>query len=208
MVFFADLTTEQAAAALSGAGFAVSSRELSLDARDERVVVMLPGARGAWFASSEAGRALLRHEARVLRLLAERCSFEAPRVLFESADGAVQVRALVPGETAPFERYREARGSPEKAREFGASVGALLAEQHTRIREQDGAGWLRRTLAWPVPRAEAREALTRVVSGGSLAARCEQVLAMSEAVEVAPGDRALVHSDLGFHNSVLDPKTF
>jgi aminoglycoside phosphotransferase (APT) family kinase protein len=208
MVFPANLSAEQAAGALSGAGFAVSARELSLHPRDERTVVMMPGVRAAWFASSEAERAQLRHEARVLRLLAERCSFDSPRVLFESADGALQVRELVPGETAGFERYREAQDSPEKAHEFGSSIGAVLAEQHTRIHEQDGAGWLRRTLAWPVPLARAREGLRRVVSDRSLFARCVRLLAMSEAVEIAPGDCALVHSDLGFHNSVLDPKTF
>ncbi len=200
-MFPANLTTEQAAIALSDSGFAVSARDLTLDPRGERTVVMMPGARAAWFARSEAGRAQLGHEARVLRLLAERCSFEVPRVLFESTDVALQVRALVPGETAPFERYHEAQASPEKARMFASSVGALLAEQHMRIRERDGAGWVRRTPAWPLRLAQARETLSRVVSDDSLRAHCERVLAMSEAVDVDPADCVLIHGDLGFHNS-------
>jgi aminoglycoside phosphotransferase (APT) family kinase protein len=202
------LSTEQAAGALSAAGFTVSPRELSVDPREERAVVMMPGWRAAWFACSEAGRAQLRHEARVLRLLAERCSFKTPRMLFESGDGALQVRALVPGETAAFERYREAQDSPDKAREFGSSIGEVLAEQHTRIREHDGASWLRRSLAWPLPPAQTRDALRRVISDGKLCARCERLLLMGEGVNVGPADCTLVHGDVGFHNAVLDPKTF
>jgi hypothetical protein len=93
MVFRANLSTEQAARALFSAGFAVSAHDLSLNLREERTVVMMPGERAAWFASSEAASARLRHEALVLRLLTERCSFEVPQVLFESADCALQVRA-------------------------------------------------------------------------------------------------------------------
>jgi aminoglycoside phosphotransferase (APT) family kinase protein len=208
MVFSPDLSAEQASGSLSAAGFRVEAGELILDPREERTVVTMPGARAAWFATSEAGRARLQHEARVLLLLAERCSFEVPRALFQSEDGALQVRVLVPGKTAAFERYREAQRSPEKAREFGSSIGAALAEQHTRIHENDGLGWLRRTLAWPLPSPEVRESLRRVVSDTALWARCDRLLAMSETVRVAPGDCALVHGDLGFHNSVLDPETF
>jgi len=45
-----------------------SAHDITLDPRGERTVVMMPGARAAWFARSEAGRAQLGHEARVLRL--------------------------------------------------------------------------------------------------------------------------------------------
>jgi aminoglycoside phosphotransferase (APT) family kinase protein len=208
MVFSRDLSTDQASGSLSAAGFAVAASELIVDPREERTVFRMPDERAAWFATSEAGRARLKHEARVLRLLAERCSFEAPRVLFESQDGTLQVRALVPGNTRAFEWYREAQHSPEKARAFGTSIGALLADQHTRIHQPDGAGWLRRTLEWPLPAAEVRAALRRTISDGILYARCDRLLGLSEGVQVTPGDCVLVHGDLGFHNSVLDPKTF
>ncbi|HSY23700.1 MAG TPA: aminoglycoside phosphotransferase family protein [Polyangiaceae bacterium] len=198
----------EANALLSAAGFEVAINELRPDPREERTMFAMPGARAAWFASSEAGRVRLRHEARVLRLLARRCSFEVPRVLFESADAALQVRALVPGNSTPFEWYQEAQGSPAKAREFGASIGAILAEQHRRIEEGDVAGWSRRALLWPLSRSQVREALGRVVANSTLRARCDRVLAMKEEVHVVPTDCALVHGDLGFHNVVLDPKTF
>jgi aminoglycoside phosphotransferase (APT) family kinase protein len=197
----------EASARLSAAGFEVAIAELRPDPREERTMFAMPGARAAWFAGSDAGRVRLRHEARVLRLLAQRCSFEVPRVLFESADAALQVRALVPGNPTPFEWYRVAQSSPEKAREFGSSIGAILAEQHRRIQEVDVAGWSRRALLWPLPRPQVREALGRVVSDRVLGARCDRVLAMKEEVQVVPSDCALVHGDLGFHNAVLDPDT-
>ena len=156
LVFSTDLSLDRAAAWLSDAGFAVAAADLAADPREERTVIMMPAARAAWFATSEEGRARLQHEGRVLRLVAERCSFEAPRVLFESEDGALQVRALVPGKTDPFDAYRQAQGSAAKARAFGASLGAIFAEQHTHIRERDGAGWLRRALPWPLPQGSTR----------------------------------------------------
>ena len=106
--------------------------------------------------------------------------------------------------STPFEAYRGAKGSPEKARAFGASLGALFADQHTCIREPDAAG-LRRAVPWPLSSNAIRDALARVVLDRALRARCEEVIAMSEAIRVAPGERALVHGDLAFHNSVLDP---
>jgi hypothetical protein len=66
-------------------------------------VVMMPGARAAWFACSDAGRAQLRHEARVLSLLAE-------RLLVRGVAGAVQTTA------ASANMSKSSCGSPSQNR--------------------------------------------------------------------------------------------
>jgi hypothetical protein len=49
--------------------------------------VWLPGERIAWFPAPELGNQRLAIERRVLRLLEERCSYQAPRILFVSDSG-------------------------------------------------------------------------------------------------------------------------
>jgi hypothetical protein len=73
--FVANLPAE---VALRGAGMTCSPEDVQIAAREERWAVSLPGARIAWFPASEPGSKRLAVERRVLRLLAERCSYQSP----------------------------------------------------------------------------------------------------------------------------------
>jgi Ser/Thr protein kinase RdoA (MazF antagonist) len=197
-----------ASAMLARAGLQHRPAELTAEERDGRWLVRLPAGRLAWFAASETGLAQLRIERRVLRLLEARCSFAAPRVLYESADGELDVRSMVPGMSDAFSVYAEVRHRPELAATMGRTIGMMLAEQHTLIGASDVAQWLPSRPAWPERREWIRERLPTVVDHGELIARAEAAVEAYESVVVADADRALVHTDVGFHNLGIDPRTF
>jgi Ser/Thr protein kinase RdoA (MazF antagonist) len=141
----------------------------------------------------------------VLRLVASRCSLRVPRILFESDDGHFDVREPVPGATDPWAAYTAARDDPARAREAGAAVGALLAEQHSQIAATDVASWLPQRPEWPERRDWIEERLRTVVDDARLIDRALATIDDYESVAVDDADRALVHADLGFHNLALDP---
>ena len=178
---------------------------MRVEAREERWVVHLPGQRLAWFAASEQGRRRLITERRVLRLLEARCRFGAPRVLLEDSAREFDVRAMVPGVSDPWRVYAEVRDSVELAGRLGRVLGAILAEQHTRISAADVAGWLPRQPRWPESRDWIRERLVRVVDDPKLVAAADVVMSLYEAVPILDADRVLVHTDVGFHNLGIDP---
>jgi aminoglycoside phosphotransferase (APT) family kinase protein len=192
---------------LIAAGYSCRPSELQVEAREERWLVRLPGHRLAWFARSHRGLERLRTERRVLRLLERRCSFEAPRVLFESRDGAFDVRTMVRGGDDPCAVYSDVRHDSALASRLGAAIGAILAEQHSRIGADDVGDWLPRRPAWPEPRDWISERLPTVVDDADLIARAERVIAAYERVCVDDLDRVLVHSDVGFHNLSIDTKS-
>jgi aminoglycoside phosphotransferase (APT) family kinase protein len=163
----------------------------------------------AWFPMGAEGRRRLATERRALRLLAERCSFRVPRVLHEDPGAGWDVRALVAGACDPWGLYERVRADRGLARWLGRAIGAVLAEQHARVRREDVAGWLPETLSWPEPLAVVRRDLPAVVDDPSLLAAIERALRRYEEQEaaVAAGDRVLVHGDLGFHNVAVDPAT-
>jgi hypothetical protein len=201
------LSNDVVAAALAAAGFAVPASDLRIEAREDRWLVRLPGTLLAWLASSQRGIDRLRTERRVLRLVAARCSFRVPRVLFESENGELEVREAVPGATDPWAAYAAVRDDPSRAREIGAAVGALLAQQHSRIAAADVASWLPHQPAWPEPRTWIRERIGTVVDDKRLIARALAIIDDYESVAVEEADRALVHTDLGLHNLALDPRS-
>ena len=195
-----------ACALLEEAGFRVAPSDVRVEERYGRWAVWLPGDRMAWFPADEAGRQRLATERRLLRLLEERCSFRVPRVLFE-AEAGWEVRALVPGVYDPFGLYERIRTDRAQARRFWRSIGEVLAEQHTRVRHADVAGWLTEVLPWPEPIAWMRERLPAVVDDPGLLAAIEEALRRYADQEAGPADRVLLHGDVGFHNSVVEPGT-
>lgn len=197
-----------ASAMLTRAGLRYRPAELTAEARDGRWLVRLPARKLAWFAASATGLEQLRTERRVLRMLEARCSFPAPRVLYESADGEFDVRSMVPGTNDASNVYAEARDRPELAAAMGRTIGTMLAEQHAHIGAADVAQWLPPRPAWPERREWIRERLPTVVDDMGLIARAEAVIEAYESVVVTDADRALVHTDVGFHNLGIDPQTF
>src|ERR1700730_10884110 len=95
------LTEQAACVALREGGRDLSPAQVRVEAHEDRWMVSLPAERLAWFAGNARGRERLKVERRVLRLLAERCSFQVPRVLLESKEGW-EIRAIVPGICAPW----------------------------------------------------------------------------------------------------------
>jgi hypothetical protein len=204
--FVACLTAEAACDALRGAGLTCAPESVQIIAREERWAVSLPDERIAWFPASESGNKRLAVERRVLRLLAERCSYQAPRILFVSPVG-FDIRRMVPGRCDPSGLFHRCRADSSLAQTIGRSIGTILAEQHARIAEKDVAGWLPQRVPWPEPSHCIRQRLPQVVNDHALIGVMEQVIERYEVVRVGEKDRALVHGDVGFHNLALDPAT-
>jgi hypothetical protein len=200
------LTPELALEVLMEASVPLTPGPVRVQARGERWLVRLPNECLAWFAASEQGREILVTERRVLRLLAERCSFSAPRLLFEGRAGDFDVRSKVPGVLDPWDAYALIREDAALAARVGAALGGILAEQHTRIASEDVADWLPRRPSWPEAREWILERLPAVVGEGEreLISRADAVMAEYEAVQVSDTDRALVHTDVGLHNLAMD----
>jgi aminoglycoside phosphotransferase (APT) family kinase protein len=208
-MIYESLSPAAAGAALCELGHAVPAESLVPRWRGDRWMVRLPGARMAWFAARGLGLEAMRRERRVLRLVTERCGFAVPRVLDESADGAVDVRLRVSGRDDADAVLLRLRDDPAAAARLGASLGAALAELHASVSAAEVAGWLPPAPDWPEPRAWVRERLPHVTDDPALIAAGEAVMARYEAAlrDTPPPQRVLVHGDLGFHNTVVDPGT-
>ena len=189
---------------MAAAGFPVAPGEIQVEAREERWLVRLPQGRLAWIARSHRGVDALRVERRVLRLLERRCAFTAPRVLFESTDGELDVRTVVPGIEDPWATYSLVQRDRRRGRRLGTAIGSILAEQHPLIGADDVADWLPSKPSWPEPRDRILERLPTVVDDRDLIARADEVMQKYENVIVDPRDRVLVHTDVGFHNLGID----
>jgi hypothetical protein len=200
------MNAAEACVLLGRAGFRVTPQDIEVEAREERWAVVLPGERMAWVPMGAGGRRRLAMERRLLRLLADRCSFRVPRILHEAQAGW-DVRALVPGACDPWSLYRRTRTDRGLARRLGRAIGGVLAEQHARVRRADVAGWLRETLPWPEPSDWIRARLPSVLDDLRLLDGIEQALRRYEGQEAAAADRVLVHGDLGFNNIAVDPGT-
>jgi hypothetical protein len=199
------LTPAIARDALASAGVLLPVAEIALDAHDNRWLARLPQQRLAWFAASDEGRAQLITERRVLALVASRCTFRTPRVLLEDPTGDFDVRSMVPGNADPFGLYAAICKDEEVAGCVGSDIGAMLAEQHTRIRPSDIESWLPNRPYWPEPRAWVCERLPSVVNDAELIAAADDILVAYESVAAAEDDRVLAHADLGVHNMSFDP---
>ena len=191
------------AAALREAGLDIAADALAPEPRDGRIVVVLPGERLAWFPTSDDGRVQLARERRVLRVVAEHCSFAVPRILHESPAGW-DLRARVPGRVDPWGVHHRLPREPALGRAIGAAIGAILAEQHDRVPAAALDG-LPMQPDWPLPVAQILAALPEVTDASDVRSAAPPVLA---ALAAQPDhDRVLVHGDLGLHNLALDPDT-
>jgi hypothetical protein len=203
MSIYAVLTPTTACRALREAGFPHPAEALHIDAREERWAVSLPDGHIAWFPASEAGATRLAVERRVLGLLASRCSFRVPEILFVSNSG-FDVRRMVPGRCDPWGLYRRCQADRRLAQKIGRAIGQILVEQHTRIVEADAAGWVRQQVPWPETGAWIGERLPSVIDDRGLIRALADVIEEYEGMAVDAADRALVHGDLGLHNLPLD----
>jgi aminoglycoside phosphotransferase (APT) family kinase protein len=201
------MTHEEACERLRALGVSVDSSDVTLEEREGRWLVRLPGGRVAWFAATDSARSAMALERRVLRLVASRCGFAVPRVLAETDDGAVDVRSMVPGLADPLGLYTRVLADAGVAERVGAALGGILAELHSAIRAADVADLaLPLRPGWPESRDWIRERLPAVVADRELHARADEIMVRHDELQssLAGRDRVLVHSDLGFHNLSFD----
>jgi len=199
-----DPSPQNIRAALLRTGLVAAGDDLRIDPRDGRTAVHLGGDRMAWFPHDEEARHLLARERRVLRLIERYCRFKAPRVFHEDADGW-DVRAKVPGLTAPFDYYDWVVDDPAFARRLGDALGRILADQHTSVPASELAGWLPSAPDWP--RAQDIPNLPAVVSDAALLRRIDRALARHVEIRRDLSDPVLIHGDLGLHNMAFDAAT-
>jgi len=202
------LTPEIACDYLRQADLAIEPDELRLEARECRWVVHLPENRMSWFAMTEEGYRRLCTERQVLKLLEAKCSFAAPRIVYESYDGLFDVRTKVPGLVNHRELLNRLRQDLDLAAQTGAAIAHILIEQHGQITAQDVAGWLPETLEWPLSSAQIRQHVPQVVDDSALIHQIEQLLNRYDNLLVSSEDKVLIHTDIGCHNLVFNPKTF
>lgn len=207
-MFYAELTVELARDVLAAGGYRVAAEGLSVEPRDQRWLARLPDGNMAWFARTSGGERFLQIERRVLRLLASRCTFRAPRVVFEAQAASFDVRVPVPGGAGPWQIYERVRDDPSAAERLGSALGTLLAEQHTRIGASDVLNWLPRQVSWPLARSWIEQRLPKVIDDQQLQRELVTTFARYEAAPVPETDRVLVHADLGPHNLAVDPSSF
>ena len=187
---YAVLTPATACRALREAGFPHPAEALHIDAREERWAVTLPDGHIAWFPASEAGATRLAVERRVLSLLAKRCSFRVPEMLFVSNSG-FDVRRMVPGRCDPWGLYHRCQADRQLAQKIGRAIGQILVEQHTRIVEADATGWRRERVPWPETSTWIGERLPRVIADRGLIRALADVIEEYEGMAVDAADRAL-----------------
>ena len=203
---FAVLTPEIACDLLVKAGINITPQFVQVQAREDCWIVDLPGNRIAWFAASDKGCSRLTTERRVFRLLSERCSFAVPHVLFENPFLDFEIRSKVPGVSGAARMFNEARNS-ELTRRLGATLGAILAEQHSCIHIGDVADWLPKQPGWPESWEWVSERLGRVVDDAKLIVDAQTVMDAYTKESGTDADCVLVHTDVGFHNLSIDPKS-
>jgi hypothetical protein len=204
--FISKLTPETATALLRAAGIGCCVEGVQVIARDERWAVPIGGDRIAWFPASELGGTRLATERRVLSLIAQRCSFRAPRLLFVSPCG-FDVRQMVPGQCDPWGVFHRCQVDSRLAQKIGRAIGAILVEQHTRIGEADVAGWLPQRTGWPLASDWIRERVPLVLDDDGFIHAMEEVIERYEAVSIHADDRVLIHGDVGLHNLAFDPES-
>jgi hypothetical protein len=202
---YPSLTAKDVCSLLIEADIRLSPSEITIERRDERWAAFLPGDRIAWFPLSARGAEQLALERKVLALIARRCTFQVPRVLFDSA--GFDVRAIVAGRFDPWGLYVESGKDTALARRLGHAIGGSLIEQHSRITAADVRDWLPEHVAWPEPRRWIMQRLPGVTPDAALVSAVERLLVRYEQASLDTKDRVLVHTDLGFHNVVVDPET-
>jgi aminoglycoside phosphotransferase (APT) family kinase protein len=126
----------------------------------------------------------------------------------EARDGSFDVRVPVPGVCRPAELYARLRQDRESSAKIGAALGALLAQQHTRIGASEVRAWLPAQPSWPLSRTEIEQRLPRVIDDAELQRATLALIERYQAQTVADSERVLAHCDLGVHNIAVDPDSF
>ena len=202
------LSPNQISDALNRSGFQCKPEDLATETREERILVYLPDNQIAWFALSSQGREMLAQERRVLQLLAQKCTFAAPRIVYVNDEETFEVRTKVPGAVDPWRFYALVKQDPVLAARMGTIIGHLLAEQHRNIQYSDVEGWLPTTVAWPMASDWIRSRVSQVIDDRELLNTIESTLESYEALSVQSHERALIHTDLGLHNLAIDASTY
>ena len=170
MTAFAAVTPLAVVDVLRRGGLTLRPDKVVIERRGDRTMALLPDNRIAWFAMTPLAAEQLRTEDRVLGLVGACCGFPVPTVLAASGEGWA-LRSTVPGRVDPEGLAARLRSDPGLVAKTGEALAGLLAEQHTRIVDNDVAGWLPTAPYWPMPRAWIEERLPSVLDDAELRTR-------------------------------------
>jgi aminoglycoside phosphotransferase (APT) family kinase protein len=183
-----------------------SDDAVTADVRDDVVIVPL-GDRFAFLAIGDDGLRRLVRERAVLVALHGRVSFDVPEVLRVADDGRADLRRGVIGTIlGPDEMF--AGLDAGRSRILGDGIGRLAAELHRAVDPDAMAGVLPDRPSWPEPTPWILERIPDVVDDPPLCREIADALAIFDAFVPPASDRVLVHTDVGLHNLVVDPRTW
>jgi hypothetical protein len=202
--FVANLTAEFVREALPSAGVSCAPKDVVLVARDQRWAVSLPGERIALFAASELGNRRLDIERHVLRLLAERRSYQVPRLFFVS-DRGFDLRQMVPGRCDPWGLFHRCQTDLNLAHKSAIPLARSSRSNISKLTKRTWLDGFHNVSSGQSQVSGCASGLSHVVDDHDLIRIMDQVIERYEAVPVGAEDRALVHGDVGLHNLALDP---
>jgi aminoglycoside phosphotransferase (APT) family kinase protein len=133
--------------------------------------------------------------------------FRAPRLLFQSAGAAIEVRSQVDGLVDPQGIFRRALADSDLSLRIGHSVGEILAEFHSALPRDQVRALLPERAPWPPSSDWIRENLPRGLDDRALIDEIYALLTKYDSLHIADVDRVAVHGEIGFHNLVFQPDT-
>lgn len=202
------LSPDTARELLLTAGVHVPRAKLILERREQRwMLTWADPAHLAWLPAGADGTTQLDIENRMLALVAKHCSFAVPRTLYFDPASGLAIRTRIPGAVDPAGLHARVRRDPALGGRLGQWLGRALAELHA-IPASSVGGWLPARPNWPAPLASIRENLPQVLDARSpLLPRLSALLRHYEALIDRQHDPVPAHTDLGFHNLVVDPES-
>ncbi|HEY0961918.1 MAG TPA: aminoglycoside phosphotransferase family protein, partial [Pseudomonadales bacterium] len=207
-MYHASLPHDTARELLRAAGVDVPRAKLAVDRREHRWMLSWGDpAHLAWLAADAEGVAQLDIENRMLVLVAKHCTFAVPRTLYFDPASGLAIRTRIAGAVDPAGLHARVRRDSTLGGRIGQWLGRALAELHA-IPTRSVSGWLPARPNWPEPLAVMRENLPLVLEARSpLLPRLNALLRHYEALIDRQHDPVPAHTDLGFHNLVVDPES-
>jgi aminoglycoside phosphotransferase (APT) family kinase protein len=204
------ITPESLCAALNRmTGWQLVPRDVVLLYREWRWVVQLPDQHLAFVADTASARQRLARERQLLRLLADRASFQVPRIAWVDPHGHWDVRRKVPGDAGEWSGPHHQRiiEDPAIAHLTGTRLGEILAALHRVITWEEARDLAPREPPLATPLARMRRHLARGIEDATLQAQVREIFARFDALEIEAGEVVLVHGDVASQNVAFAPET-
>jgi aminoglycoside phosphotransferase (APT) family kinase protein len=190
-------------------GWQLIPRDVMLVYREWRWVVQVPDQRIAFVADTAYARQRLARERQLLQLLADRASFQVPRIEWVDPHGRWDVRRKVPGDAGHWSgtHHRRIVEDPAIAHQTGKCLGEILAELHRVITLEEARRLAPLEPPLATPLARMWRLLTRGLEDATLKAQVREIFARFDALDIGAGEVVLVHGDLASQNVAFAPET-